>query len=365
MTSSTPADSCHKPLRVLALTRCNPERHQTWTLRVELLRPHLRTAHDIHVDTGVLPSQAAAKREFLKSFSGYDVVWLHRYTTWPWELSRLRGVGRRLVLDIDDPIGYSSSNFANFSLTRWLKFRSTTRGCDAVLAASDGLVELAKVHNRQTHFARLCADPASHSMQAQARKPGEPLRLLWLGTKSTFKYVEAVRPHLEAIGRLDRNVELVIVGHNRLELEHLSVTNIAWSRAAEIEQFARCHVGLVPLTDDRWTRAKATLKPLQYLANGMPFIASPVGVNVRIADGSHNGLLAQTPQEWADAVARFDDDEPLRYNMGRSGVDYIRAYHSPEVLADIVADVFCAVATEAAAPQPRGVQKATAARQAA
>lgn len=347
MTNSVVIHQCPTPLRVLALTRCNPERHQTWTLRVELLRSHLRETYNIYVDVGVLPSHADEKRAFLKSRGGYDVVWLHRYATWPWELARLRNVGRHLVLDIDDPIGYSSSNFANFSLTRWLKFRSTARRCDAVLAASDGLVELATPYNRRTHLARLCADPASHSMQGSTRKAGEPLRLLWLGTRSTFKYVEAVRPHLEAIGRLGRNIELVIVGHNRLDLANLPVTNIAWSRAAEIEQFARCHVGLVPLTEDRWTRAKATLKPLQYLANGMPFVASPVGVNLRISDQSCNGLLARTPDEWAAAVACFDDDENLRQRMGRAGIEYVRSHHSPEVLAGIVAEVFRNVTTEA------------------
>ncbi|MBN8626049.1 MAG: glycosyltransferase family 4 protein [Planctomycetes bacterium] len=333
-----------RPLRVLALTRTKPTQPPTWTLRVERLLPHLREQHGIEVDACRWPYKRADKEAFVREHSGYDVVWLHRYTTWPWKLCRMRSLGNHFVLDIDDPVGFSSSNFANFSLSRWLKFRATVRGCDAVLAASDGLVELAAHHNPRTRLVRLCADPATHSLSVRRRTPGEPLRLLWLGSRATFKYLEFVRPHLEAIGRLGRNIELVVVGHSRLELNHLRVTNIAWSREAELEQFARCHVGLVPLTDDRWTRAKATLKPLQYLANGLPFIASPVGVNLRISDDGRNGVLGATPDRWADAAERFEANEELRLQMGRAGIDYVLAHHSPEVLAGLVAAEFRALA---------------------
>ena len=343
-----------RPLRVLALTRTNPARHQTWKLRVELLMPHL-AQHNIQVDARWFPVERRAKSAFLAALPRYDLLWLHRYITWPWELARLRGVADRLVLDVDDPVGMSSSNFANFSLTRCLKFRATARGVDAVLAASDGLVALASAHQRNTTLVRLCADPASHSMTARPRGADEPLRLLWLGSRSTFKYLEQVRPHLEAIGRGGRPIELVVVGHQTLQLAQLRVHNLAWSPEAEREQFARCHVGLVPAADDRWTRAKATLKPLQYLANGMPFIASPVGVNVRIADEERNGILASTPEQWAAAAARLEADEATRRGMGQRGIAYIRAHHSPEVLADQVAHVFRALTSTVRASRDRSV----------
>ncbi|MGC3970947.1 MAG: glycosyltransferase [Pirellulales bacterium] len=351
-TSANLPAATHRPLRVLALTRTKPSQPPTWTLRVERLVPYLRDQHGIEVDARRWPYGRAEKEAFLREHTGYDIVWLHRYTTWPWELQRLRTAGKHLVLDVDDPVGYSSSNFANFSLSRWLKFRATARGCDAVLAASDGLVDLAAAHNARTRLVRLCGDPAAHSLTVRHRAPGEPLRLLWLGSRATFKYLESIRPHLEAIGKLKRNIELVVVGHSPLTLEHLRVTNVPWNREAELEQFARCHVGLVPLTDDRWTRAKATLKPLQYLANGLPFIASPVGVNIRISDCGSNGVLAATPERWADAAERFDANEELRLQMGRAGIEYVLAHHSPDVLADLVAAEFRSLVdgTDAAIP---------------
>jgi glycosyltransferase involved in cell wall biosynthesis len=271
---------------------------------------------------------------------GYDIVWLHRHTFWPSEVRHLRKVARLLVLDIDDPVNLSSSKMFNFALSRCLRFRATVKASDAVLAASDGLVDIARQHSDNVHFVPLCAEPDAYSMQAQPRQPGDPLRLLWIGAHSTFKYLESAREHLEAVGEQCAGVELTVVGHSNLKLQKLAVRNLKWSPATDRDELDRSHVGLVPMIRDRWTMAKAALKPLQYLSSGLPFIGSPVGVNIRLAYDGRNGILADTPADWVGAVRRLRDDEAARLSMGRQGIAYIQRYHSPEVLAARVAAVF-------------------------
>jgi glycosyltransferase involved in cell wall biosynthesis len=337
-----------RPLRVLALTTTNSERHQTWWLRVKLLLPLLKE-QQIDVVPCKMPRDRRQRRALFDRLRGFDIAWVHRALLWPSELRRLRPVARRLVLDIDDPVCYSSSNWGNFSLARCLKFRATARACHAVLAASDGQVALARAHNRQVHFVPLCADPAAYSMQPRERLAGEPLRLLWLGARSTFKYLEQIRPQLEAVGNACPRVELVVVGHSSLALTSLPVVNLAWNRVVERQQLDRCHVGLSPMARDRWTQAKAALKPLQYLASGMPFVGSPVGINLRLVDQDRNGLLADSPAEWVAAIQQLEVDETRRREMGRHGVDYIRRYHAPDVLASQVAHIFHSLCSEAVA----------------
>jgi glycosyltransferase involved in cell wall biosynthesis len=334
-------------LHVLALSATNQEKTHTWRLRVGLLTPHLQ-ARNIFVETCWLPREAYQRRALFARLRGFDLVWIHRALFWPRELRLLRGVGRHLVLDIDDPVCYSSSAFANFKLARWLKFPMTTRACSAIVAASDGLVELARRHNPNTILLPLCADPEAYSMRPRHRISDDPLRLLWMGAKSTFKYLAQVRPHLEAVGRACPCTELTVVGHSELELSSMPVHNRPWSHAEDQAALARCHVGLVPMADDRWTRAKAALKPLQYLASGMPFIGSRVGINCRLADEGRNGLLANDAPEWVDAVRRLHEDEPLRYRMGSHGVTYIRQHHSAEGLAERLAELFWSLTGQAA-----------------
>jgi glycosyltransferase involved in cell wall biosynthesis len=332
-------------LRVLALSSTNQQKHQTWRLRVGLLLPYL-AERGIEVQTQGLPRDRSERLALFDGLRGYDLVWIHRSLLWPSELRRLREVARHLVLDIDDPVCYSSTKFANFSLPRCVKFRATTRASAAVVAASDGLVELARRFNANTVLLPLCADSPSYSMQPRRRLPGEPLRLLWLGGKSTFKYLAQVRPQLEAVGWACPQTELVVVGHARLELASLPVENRPWSVEEDRAQLARCHIGLVPLANDRWTRAKAALKPLQYLSSGLPFIGSPVGVNRRLADDGRNGLLADSSAEWIAAVRQLQQDEELRYRMGGQGVEYVRQHHAAEVLAERLAKVFCGLGAE-------------------
>jgi glycosyltransferase involved in cell wall biosynthesis len=342
-------------MRIAALTSTNSQRHLTWRLRVELLVPHLER-QGVAVEAWHLPRCRSAQRELLVGLRGYHLIWLHRHTFWPQELRLLGQCRAPVVLDIDDPVGYSSSRPFNFALARWLRFRATCRHAAAVMAASPGLVRLAAAYNVHVFHVPLCADPAAHSMQTRPRCPGEPLRLLWVGSRSTFKYLHGARRQLEAVGRACPNVELIVVGHERLSLRWLRVENYAWSPETDREQLARCHVGLVPIADDRWTRAKATLKPLQYMANGMPFIGSPVGVNVHLAAAGRHGLLASRPAEWVEAVQRLEGDEALRQQMGRAGIEHVRRCHSPEVLASQVFEIFTAVAATApwaASPEKR------------
>lgn len=338
-----------RPLRVLALTRTVCEHTLTWRLRVEVLLPWLQDRR-IEVDAGRLPRRSADLPEFCRERQGYDLLWLHRVTFWPSELRLLKTLAPRMVLDIDDPVGLSSSRPFNFALNRYLKFRATARAADAVLGASEGLCELARPYCENVHHVPLCCEPDAYSLRAAARRNGEPLRLVWLGSRSTFKYLDALRPRLEEVGRQVGNVALTVVGHSSLSLRHLPVTNLPWSPANDQDTLRSGHVGLAPVRADRWTRAKASLKPLQYLASGMPFVGNPVGVNVPFAGSGSRGLLADTTAEWVDAIARLERDEDARFAMGERGIEYVLEQHAAAPLAGQVADVFDSLCGRA---QPR------------
>lgn len=328
-------------MRVLALTRkaLVNAGSDAWQRRVgELIGP-LR-AHGIDVTSCQLPKRAGAKLRLLRSAGGFDVVWLHRRLFWQHELRAMSPARTPLVFDFDDPVLYSPGNVGHFSLTRWWKFRSTLGRCAGVIAATERLAELASQYHSMVRVIPLSVAMPEREVPSPRRVPGEPLRLVWIGSRGTFRFLEAVRPHLEAIGQRCADAELVVVGHSTLSLESLRVTNVSWDLAAERAELARCHVGLAPLPANQWTEGKAMLKPLQYMAAGIPFLGTPVGVLPGLAAQGACGLIGQTPAEWADAVDALARDEERRFEMGQRAHAHARAHHTPKVLAASVAEFF-------------------------
>jgi glycosyltransferase involved in cell wall biosynthesis len=84
----------------------------------------------------------------------------------------------------------------------------------------------------------------------------------------------------------------------------------------------------MPLPDDPWAAGKCGLKALQYMALGVPTIASPVGVNSEILSNGENGFLAETEDDWVAAITSLLDDEGLRRDLGRRGRDTVEADYS-------------------------------------
>jgi len=109
-----------------------------------------------------------------------------------------------------------------------------------------------------------------------------------------------------------------IVVSNREPAFHLnSLVYIHWQKATEIADLLKFNIGLMPLTDDQWARGKCGFKALQYMALGMPAIASPVGVNIKIIDNNLNGYLCESAEEWEEAIRQLLTEKQKRIEMGR------------------------------------------------
>ena len=79
-----------------------------------------------------------------------------------------------------------------------------------------------------------------------------------------------------------------------------------------MKDLATFDLGMMPMPDTDWTRFKCWLKILQFMALGIPAIASPVGVNQQIIEHGLNGWLASTSEEWLAVLRSLLSDAGRR-----------------------------------------------------
>jgi glycosyltransferase involved in cell wall biosynthesis len=79
------------------------------------------------------------------------------------------------------------------------------------------------------------------------------------------------------------------------------------------------HVGIMPLVDGPFERGKCGYKLVQYMAAGLPVIASPVGVNMHMIEPGINGYLVSSTEEWIQALRSLIQNRQLCSAMGKAG----------------------------------------------
>ncbi len=221
----------------------------------------------------------------------------------------LRGIARRLVLDIDDGL---------FVLNRH-KFEVLCGLSDQVIAGNDLLATRTRPINPCVTVIPTCVDVERYSQisnhKSQISNP--PLILGWTGTAANIEYLEVLREPLKTLSR-EFDLELRVIAESDRPLRKLGFDRagirtrfVRWSEATEIAELCAFDIGLMPMRDTDWTRYKCGLKILQYMAVGVPAVASPVGVNSEIIHHGVNGWLATTPDEWL-FVLRQLVSEPVR-----------------------------------------------------
>jgi glycosyltransferase involved in cell wall biosynthesis len=92
-----------------------------------------------------------------------------------------------------------------------------------------------------------------------------------------------------------------------------------WSEDSEVASVQDMDIGIMPMLDEPWAHGKSGYKLIQYMACGLPVVATPVGVNATIVSEGTDGLLARSADEWRSALNRLVSDVGMRRTMGTAG----------------------------------------------
>lgn len=255
----------------------------------------------------------------------FNVVWIEKESLpwWPLWIERLLLRGVPYVLDYDD------ADFHNYDLHRWAWVRSVygrrldglMAGATLVVAGNEYLAQRARAAGASRvekvptviDLLRYPFDP-----QQTVHKSVDTPRVVWIGSPCTVHYIQSIQGALAQLAEKYRFV-LRVIGGGAIEIAGVQVEDVGWCEATEVQSICDCDIGIMPLLNTPWEKGKCGYKLIQYMACGLPTVASNVGANAEVVQEGLTGYLASSPDDWVSALASLLADGGLRRRMGEAG----------------------------------------------
>jgi len=273
-----------------------------------------------------------ARRTQLRSA---EVLVLSKLKLTPAEGCLLRRWARRIVFDFDDAIHIRRPRAPGLEPDRsWLrryKFGYTCGLADLVVAGNPVLAAEAAPHARRVEVVPTPVDLERYPEPGATAR--EPHTLVWIGMPENLAYLELIHPALARLAARYPELRLRVVSSACPDWSDVPLVARPWSEATETEALASAGIGLMPLSDDEWTRGKCAFKLLQYMAAGLPCVASPVGANREAVLDGVTGYLAAGSSDWELALEKLLDSPQHGRELGDAGRERVRQHFDRRVVA--------------------------------
>lgn len=286
-------------------------------------------------------------REVIKGYGGrvrallgarrFDIVIIEKelFPFFPAIAERfLKYSGVPYVVDYDDALFHRYDCHSN----RWVRFflgkkiDSVMRNASTVIAGNSYLAK--RAYDARVNRMEIIPTVVDAKLYKPKQKEPATIPIVgWIGTPQTSRYLKSLLPVFESI-RSQMPVRFVAIGARPEDFDGTVVETWPWSEKSEVESIQKFDIGIMPLLDSPWERGKCGYKLIQYMACGVPVIASPVGVNCEIVDDGANGRFASETEEWDTALRDMLGASPeSREKMGIAGRARVEQWYSLQAQA--------------------------------
>lgn len=303
-------------------------------------------AHDITVEEHIpffekscgLPSpfKAVARIPGIIRSRKADIVWIGKELVKGYP-SFERMVKHPRLLDVDDAI-WLSKPFGKFAASY------IGRSMDAIIAGNSYLADYFSKYCKNVYIVPTGIDLDRYQLRPAIHE-SEPEKFVlgWTGLRCNYKYVKEIEPALQRFLQKHDRAEFMLVSNSPWKNSLLppeKLKFVPWSELNETTALHNMSVGLMPLSDDKWSRGKCSFKMLQYMAVGLPVIASPVGMNRDVLEKSEIGFSATSQDQWYEALENLYNNWELQKKLGMSGRQAVEKYYNADIIAEELAVIF-------------------------
>lgn len=266
-----------------------------------------------------------------------DILILQRpMAPWQWigmQSAQQRGI--RVIVELDDDF-HSVDKRSVFGQQMTSDHMRVLGDCvkhaDLVTVSTDALAQRYAPHGRVVVL-RNCVD--ARWLDINVTNDAEKRNVVgWTGTVAYHRDDLQATHGGVAMAAQQHGAMVRILGRSELARENLNLRDepdhVPWQTMdAYPHEIARFHVGIAPLADTVFNRAKSWLKPLEYAACGVPAVMSPTVEYKRLHDEYGIGMLAGwRSREWKRSVGRLLTDHAHHTEMAEHGRAAVRDHHT-------------------------------------
>lgn len=340
-------------VRLVILSSGDPKISPSARFRVYQFLPFIEAVETLDIAGAVVINQQLSKTSLIFAVLKLlylcmvsDVLFVQK-TRLPRLFFRIIMLLTTVIYDFDD------SNFLpppswdpkkDFTLRRD-RVIHTLRHSHQVIAGNDYLRHYAQQFNPRvvviptvvTTSARFSSDRYQWGVPPQIYVPqpkngDEAITIGWIGGGEHVPQLEQVLPALIALQN-EHGVTVKVVSDSKWTPEGLVVVNKTWVLENEVADVQSFDIGLMPLdAEDPFLKGKCAFKAIEYMAVGIPVVASSVGANRRAIVHDCTGFLVEKPADWKAYLTRLVSDPKLREEMGSNARHWVESHYSLEAV---------------------------------
>ena len=276
----------------------------------------------------------------------FDAVFVYREAALLGPAFLERMVARRgvpIIYQLDDPlfVPYTSPSNGYLSYLKCFgKISEICRLAKVVMVNSTQIREYVSQYNQNIWQVPSVVDTRQYVFRPELlEKQPDEVCIGWSGSPTTIGNIRVIAPALRKLAeQVSHRVHLI--GGTEFDLPGVPYVAQEWAADTEVEDLRKMQVGMVPLPVNEWNKRKFYMKTAQYMALGIPTVATPLGSNPEVIQHGVTGFLADSEDEWVEYLSLLIKDHELRLRMSHAAAKVAQEKYSLESNTQKIIEAF-------------------------
>lgn len=222
---------------------------------------------------------------------------------------------KKYTLDFDDAISVRYKNRYFIKIIFKNKINNLARKSTLVTVGNRWYWD--EIQYGKLHYLPTVIDINDYSFSESFTKDNNKPIIVWIGSPATSKYLDVLASTFLKLS-LKYNFKLRVIGA-QFHIDGLDIECLPWSSDKEFEYIYESDIGIMPLLNTEWEKGKCGFKIIQYMAAGLPVVASASPANYEIIIHEETGFIVKNEQEWYVYLERLIINFMMREDFGHNG----------------------------------------------